>query len=143
MLIRHPLTDRAARHGATTVEFAIVSSVVFMLLIGLVVGALGVFRYQEVGRLAREGARFAAVRGEAYARHTGRYAATKEEIYEKAILPNAVALDLTKLSADVTWSPDKNPGGEVTVTVRYQWLPEAAYFMPVTLSSTATMPVTY
>jgi Flp pilus assembly protein TadG len=142
MIARQPLTARPARHGATTVEFAVVSSVVLLLLIGLIVGALGVFRYQEVGRLAREGARFAAVRGEAYSRATGRPSATSNDVMQKAILPNAVALDPTKLSADVTWNPDKQPGSQVTVTVRYQWLPEA-YFKPVTLSSTATMPVVY
>lgn len=130
------------RDGATTVEFAMVASVVMLLLIGLIVGALGVFRYQEVGRLAREAARYAAVHGETYSRQTGRPSATPEEIYQKAILPNAVALDASKLTAQVTWNPDKNPGGQVTVTVQYQWLPEA-YFKAMTLSSTATMSVSY
>jgi len=136
-------TQRLAhRRGATTVEFAIVSSVVLLLLIGLIVGSLGVFRYQEIGRLAREGARYAAVRGDNYSQTTGRPAATSDEVYQKAILPAAVILDPTKLTADITWSPDKQAGSRVTVTVRYQWLPEA-YFQNMFLSSTATMPVTY
>jgi len=140
--LRRPAARASARPGATSVEFAVVASTVLLLLIGLIVGALGVFRYQEIARLAREGARYAAVRGEAYARTTGRLAATPDDVYQKAIVPGAVILDPTKLSADVTWTPDKQPGGQVTVTVRYQWLPEA-YFKATTLSSTATMPITY
>lgn len=133
---------RTPRRGATSVEFAIVASVVLLLLIGLIVGALGVFRYQEVGRLAREGARYAAVHGDTYSLYTGQPAATPTDVYQKAILPAAVILDPAKLAADVTWSPDARQGGQVTVTVRYQWLPEA-YFKNMTLSSTATMPISY
>jgi len=133
---------RTRRRGAASVEFAIVSSTVLLLLIGLIVGALGVFRYQAVARLAREGARYAAVHGTYYSQTTGRPAATATDVYQNAILPAAVALTPARLSADVTWSPDNRPGGKVTVTVRYQWVSEA-YFGTMTLSSTATMPVTY
>jgi Flp pilus assembly protein TadG len=141
VIIRRPETQ-ANRPGATSVEFAMVASTVLLLLIGLIVGALGVFRYQEMGRLAREAARYAAVRGEAFSRATGRPAATADEVLQKAILPAAIILDPAKLTADVSWAPDKQPGGQVTVTVKYQWLPEA-YFKAMTLESTATMPVTY
>jgi len=119
-----------------------VASVVLLLLIGLIVGALGVFRYQEIGRLAREGARYAAVHGGTYSMTTGQPAATPTDVYKNAILPAAVILDPAKLTTDVSWSPDNRQGGQVTVTVRYQWLPEA-YFKNMTLTSTATMPVTY
>ena len=59
------------RRGATLVEAAIVYSVLFQLLIGMIVGGLGVFRYQQVASLAREGARYASVRGTQYATNTG------------------------------------------------------------------------
>ena len=83
--LRRPAVRGSARRGATSVEFAIVASTVLLLLIGLIVGALGVFRYQEIARLAREGARYAAVRGEAYARTTGR---VKPDLLEPAIRSN-------------------------------------------------------
>ncbi|HEY1375452.1 MAG TPA: TadE/TadG family type IV pilus assembly protein [Gemmataceae bacterium] len=133
---------QSRRGGATSVEFAMVASVVLLLIIGLIVMALGVFRYQELARLARDGARYAAVRGADYARFSGKPAATATDVYQKAILPNAVILTPSKLSADITWSPDNTAGGQVTVTVRYQWLPET-YFKGMTLSSTASMPVIY
>jgi Flp pilus assembly protein TadG len=130
------------RGGATTVEFAIVASLMLLLVIGLIVGALGVFRYQEVARLAREGARYAAVHGATYSRVTGKPAATADDVYQNAILPRAVILAPAQLSSGVTWSPDNQPGGQVTVTVSYQWLPEA-YFGAMTLSSTASIAVSY
>src|SRR4051794_18504475 len=111
------MTARRPRRGATTVEFAIVCSTVLLLLIGLIVGALGVFRYQEVARLARDGARYASVRGEAYAKTTGRPTATTDDVSKYAVLPGAVILDPAKLTTDVTWAPDKQPGGQVTVRV--------------------------
>jgi Flp pilus assembly protein TadG len=131
------------RGGAVTVEFAIVSFAALLLLIGLIVGSLGVFRYQEIARLAREGARFASVRGETYAKFTGKPTATQDDVYQKAVLPNVVVLDTSKLSINVTWNPDKTVGSTVTVQVTYTWVPEAVFGGPYTLSSSATVPITY
>src|SRR6059058_5060909 len=117
--LRRPAVRGSARRGATSVEFAIVASVVLLLLIGLIVGALGVFRFQEIARLAREGARYAAVRGEKYARTTGRPTTTPADVHQKVVLPGAVALNPSRLASNVTWSPDKQPGSTVTVTVTY------------------------
>jgi hypothetical protein len=52
-----------ARAAVTAVECAIVLPVTFFLLFALVVGGMGVFRYQEVATLAREGARYASTHG--------------------------------------------------------------------------------
>ena len=49
------------RSGGTLVEMAVILPVVFLLIFGLIVGGIGIFHYQEVARLAREGARWAAV----------------------------------------------------------------------------------
>jgi Flp pilus assembly protein TadG len=131
------------RGGAVTVEFAIVSFAALLLLIGLIVGSLGVFRYQEIARLAREGARFASVRGNTYAQFTGKPTATQDDVYQKAVLPNVVVLDTSKLAVNVTWNPDKTVGSTVTVRVTYTWVPEAVFGGPYTLSSSATVPITY
>ena len=40
------------RPAGTAVEFAIVGPITFMLVLGLFVGGLGIFRYQEMARLA-------------------------------------------------------------------------------------------
>ncbi len=52
--------------GAAAVETAIVLPVVLMFTIGLCIFGLGVYRYQQVATLAREGARYASVRGSQY-----------------------------------------------------------------------------
>lgn len=46
-------TRLQSRRGATTLEFAAVASVTLPLLLGMLVGGLGVFHYQQVAYLAR------------------------------------------------------------------------------------------
>src|SRR5262245_65981983 len=130
------------RRGAALVEFAVIGPVFLFLVIALIVGGIGIFRYQEVASLAREGARYASVRGEKYQKVTTNPAATPQDVYNDVIVPGAVALDPTQLSYNVSWSPDKKQGSQVTVKVTYQWIPEA-FLGGITLSSTSTMTITY
>src|SRR5262245_4593198 len=129
---------RHHRSGTTVVESAVVYPLTFLLVIGLVVAGLGVFRYQEVSSLARRAARYAAVHGKQYALETGKPAATSDSIYNNAIKPYAFTLDLSKLSYSVTYNTENAPttpiiqngkvvsrGNSVTVTINYTWLPEA------------------
>jgi Flp pilus assembly protein TadG len=134
--------SRDRRRGVTALEAAVVYPVFLLFLIGLVVGALGVFRYQEVSSLAREGARFASVRGASYQLYTGKTAATPKDVYDNVIKPGAIALDPARLDYAVTWSPDNRQGSHVTVEVSYNWVPEA-FFGGVDLTSKATMPISY
>jgi Flp pilus assembly protein TadG len=143
------------RKGTTLVESAIVYPVVTLLLFGLIVGAMGVFRYQQVAHLAREGSRYASVHGKQYEKATGFPAATPQEVYDNAIAPNAVAYDMESLEYSVTWDTDNGvyhsalvngkmvtTRNSVRVTVSYQWIPET-YFGGVRLSSTSEMPMCY
>jgi hypothetical protein len=126
-----------------------------LLLIGMVVAAMGVYRYQQVAALAREGSRYASVHGGMYAKETGNPAATPQDIYNNAIAPNMAGLDPNALSYNVTWNTSNYPyhtttvNGQlvpvtntVSVTVTYQWMPEA-FFGGVTLSSTSVVPMSY
>ena len=130
------------RRGTHALECAVVFPLVFLLLFGLIVGALGVFRYQEVASLAREGSRYASVRGQQYQLMTSKPAATADDVFNNAIAPRAVILTPSQLSSTVTWNPDNRQGSSVTVTVTYQWVPEA-YLGGLTLSSTTTTPISY
>jgi Flp pilus assembly protein TadG len=142
------------RRGATTIEFAIACPIAFFLLFATIVGAMGVFRYQQVASLAREGARWASVHGGQYAQETDNPAATEEDVYTQAILPKAVALNLDNLACQVTWDESNMPlsvhedyetpiGNTVTVTVTYQWMPELYLVGPLTLTSTSTAQMMY
>jgi Flp pilus assembly protein TadG len=142
------------RGGATTVEFAIVAPITFFLLLGLLIGGMGIFRYQELAAVAREASRWAAVHGAQYQQDTGYPAATAQDVYNYVISPKAISLDLSKLSYSVTWNTDNRPyhttvvnnqvvpvRNTVTVTLTYQWIPEA-FLGGITLTSTSTVPVT-
>jgi Flp pilus assembly protein TadG len=143
-----------ARSGAAMVENAIVLPFTFFLLFALVIGATGIFRYQEVATLAREGARYASTHGYQFRKDSGLATGTAEEwktdIYNNAIAPRIVALDVNRLSYSVTWpdvvnqpgKPDNWPGSKVDVTVNYDWFPELYLVGPIRLTSTSSMPIT-
>jgi Flp pilus assembly protein TadG len=141
------------RAGGSVVEFAVVSPILFLLLLGLIIGGLGIFRYQQVASLARESSRWASVHGTGYAKATGKPAATATDVYNQIIAPEAVALNLNDLSYSVTWNTDNQPyhtlivngnvvavTNTVTVTISYQWIPEA-YLGGITFTSTSTLPM--
>ena len=135
-------TPKTPRTGATAVEAAIIYPVYFLFVIGLIVGCLGVFRYQQLSNISREAARWACVRGEKYSFATGQPAATPQDVYDNVIEPKATLLDPTKLTYTVTWNPDNRQDSMVTVSLEYEWLPEL-YFSPVTLRASSTVPVQY
>jgi Flp pilus assembly protein TadG len=148
--MRHSATPR---RGATAVEFAVVGPIVLFVLIALVVGGMGIFRYQEVAALARESARYASVHGTQYQQDTGQPAATSQEIYNNVIVAQNVSLDLSQLNYAVTWNSDNKPyhtqivsgnvvpvTNTVQVTITYQWIPEI-FLGGVTLTSTAVTPM--
>jgi len=130
------------RRGAAIVEFAFVAPVFLLFLMGTIIAGLGVFRYQQVASLAREGARYASVRGTKYQQVTGYPAATPQDVYNDVILPGSVALDPAQLSYSVTWNADNRPGNTVTVQITYRWIPEA-FLGGITLGSSSTMTVSY
>ena len=135
-------TKGSRRKGAHVPECAIAYGITALLVFGTIIGGLGVFRYQEVAALAREGARYASVHGAQYQQSTGKPAATASSVYQNAILPKAVALDPNRITYSVNWNPDNHQGSTVTVTVNYQWVPEA--FLPtMNLSCTSTAVVLY
>lgn len=154
MTQNHP--DRR-RRGAAMVEAAIVLPVLFLFTLGLIIVGLGVFRYQQVASLAREGARYASVHGGQYASVTGNAAAGAADVYNNAIKPKAAGLNLSNLTYSVTWDDNsRNPTylfnastntyrtNYVNVTVSYSWLPEAYLGKTArTLTSTSRMRITF
>jgi Flp pilus assembly protein TadG len=146
------LRNHARRSGATAVEMAVAAPVFVFLLFALVIGGLGIFRYNQVAHLARQGARYAVVRGTDYQSELHKPAATQATILSEAVLPNANALDASRLTVQVTWDKSNAPkqllpdgttvSNYVIVTVSYRWLPEA-FFGGGTMTSTSKMPMSY
>ena len=142
------------RRGSAATESVVVVPVLLTLIFATLVGGYGVFRYQQIALLAREGARYASVHGGQYQLETGNTAAASQDVYNNAILPYAVNLDLSQLAYTVTWNSNNMPysvnsdyekptGNTVTVTVNYNWFPEAYLIGPIVLSSTSTVPMSY
>jgi Flp pilus assembly protein TadG len=142
MFRRH---SQCQRRGTSLVEAAIVYPVALLLTIGVIVAGLGVFRYQQVASLAREGARYASVHGTQYATDTGNAAYTSTAI-STYVMSKAAGLNTSSLTVTTSpaTAPDSSTPGKntVSVTVSYPWVPEA-YFGGVTLTSTSVMPMCY
>lgn len=142
MLIRtHGPPDR---RGTSVVEAAIVFPVTLLLLVGSLSLGLGVFRYQQVQALAREGARYASVHGPQYASDTGNSYATSQTVLTH-VETLAAGLQANKLTCTLTWSPTPpttTTPALASVQLTYNWVPEA-YFQSFNLTSTSVMPVTY
>jgi Flp pilus assembly protein TadG len=160
----HPRTHRP-RRGASALEAALILPVLFLLLLGLIVGGRGVFHYEQVACLSREAARFAAVQGADYAAETGQASPTEAQIRDRAVLPLAMEMDPARLTVTVqfvdkangtvtAWDgASKAPSGQtasgdtvtnaVRVTVTYQWSARPLLSGPLTLASTSEMPLAY
>src|SRR5262245_31562575 len=108
----------APRHGAHTVEAAMVYPVVILIILALIVGGLGIFRFNQIANLAREGARWASVHGITYSqelKNSSTAVTTGSDIYTNAIKPKLVDLDTTKLTVAITWG-DPTGGSSTTAT---------------------------
>jgi Flp pilus assembly protein TadG len=132
------------------VEVALVYPLLLTMIIGVVILGVVLFCYQQVAMLAREGARYASVRGTQYAAdNTGRTAATSGDI-QTYVRGKAAGLDTGSLRVTTTWptgndtsTPGKN---KVSVVVEYTWVPEAyqsIFGSSKTLTSTSVMTMSY
>jgi hypothetical protein len=126
------------------IEAAVVYPVTMLLLVGTLILGLGVFRFQQIQGLAREGARYASVHGPQYAADTGNAYATNSTVLTY-VQNLAAGLDTNNLSCTLTWTPSPpttSTASTVTVNLSYTWVPEG-YFSSVTLTAQSVMPVTY
>jgi Flp pilus assembly protein TadG len=105
------LHSRARRRGAHLVECAFVFSILMVLMIGLLVCSMGVFRYQQVAYLAREAARYAAVHGGQYQQENAAAITANtlpnvnsDYILKNVVQANAVNLDSSSLSVTVNFN---------------------------------------
>jgi Flp pilus assembly protein TadG len=125
--------------GNTIIEFALVSTVFFMTIFGIMEFGQAVWRYNVVANLAKEGARRAAVCGKATSLTTTdcnlqTYVSSRSLGMTMSLGPNTTSTaTLAAASA----------GDVVTVQIRHNFTPLTA-FIPhatLTLSSTAKMVV--
>jgi len=132
---------------------------------------MGVFRYQEVAHLAREGSRFASTHGGQYKQDgtdsaTGEPAISSSADLQAYLKSRLVALNPNYMTVTASWSAPANysprnmpsyddtdptlvPPGQITiynyitVTVSYQWTPNFYLTGPIVLTSTSTVAMSY
>src|SRR2546425_2015119 len=107
---RKPTLSRQT--GSAIVEFTLVALMFFMLTFGLVEFGRAIFDYSLVSSLARDGVRYASVRGRASG-----HAATATDISDY-VKSKAGGMNVTVTAA---WSPNNNPGSTVSVLVQYNF----------------------
>jgi Flp pilus assembly protein TadG len=115
------LWRRAVRgdSGATLVEFALSSAVVFMLLFGIISTCLAFYTYSFVADAARETARYAMVRGSTSCTNTPNLTncnATAAEINSYVDNLPYPGLSSSNLTVDTTWLTATTSGSPATTT---------------------------
>jgi Flp pilus assembly protein TadG len=145
-----------SRRAATAVEFAMVAPVLFMLLYGLMVGGLEVFRYQQMASLARDCARWASVHGSRWANSSNNGTlTTQQDVFTNVVEKRSFFVSNATLEANstVTWddalqtpTTSSSKTNRVHVTLKYplgaDYLPfVGAIFQNVTVQSTCERPM--
>lgn len=129
--------SRSARrqHGMAILEVPIYLILFLTLTIGLIDLGVGVWEYNTVAHLARQGTRYAIVNS----------AASTSADIQNLVKDRAQDLGLTRAGVTVTatWTPDHNPGSVVTLQVQYTYTPVAHLFLrrTVVLHATSKMVV--
>ncbi len=127
---------RKDERGAAMVEFAVACAVFSLLLLGIVEFGLAAWQKNSVAADAREGARYAIVRGA-----TSPRVATPESV--TAYVKTKTSLDAAGLRVYTTWSPNNMHASYVTVSVAHD-VPRRGPFIPAHRdSATSTMVIVF
>ena len=145
------LRRRRARTGSVLIECALIYPVLFMLVLGIILLGLSVFRYQQVSHISREASRWASVHGAQYAKENSpNTAATDQQVYDNAIAPQAAGMQNGAIAYSVTWGHTDSAGNWVT-DKNPTWVYQPPGTNPTTLlpytpvkkNNTVTVTVTY
>jgi len=117
------------------VEFAIVCVIFLFVLVGIVEFGRAAWIKNSITAGARDGARYAAVRGS----QSGR-TATSDSVTNYV----TSKVRVTPVSVTTTWPDGKrNPGSNVQVTVKYRYTPLLALPFADSLSSVSKMVIVF
>jgi Flp pilus assembly protein TadG len=156
----HPLASRIRRTlrvetGASIVEFAVASIILFTLVFGVMAICLALYSYNVVSEAAREATRYAIVRGSACNSFPDcKVTSDQLQTYVRGLGFPGINPSTSTLTAAATWpttgvnctpsvTPCNNPGNQVKVIVTYTF-PLVIPFVPsrtLTMSSTSQMTI--
>lgn len=126
--------------GSSIIEFAFASIILFTLVFGVIAICLALYTYNVVAEAARDGSRYAMVRGSACNSFADCPNATSGQIQTYVRGVSFPGVNPSSLTVLATW-PDgnENPGSRVAVTVSYNF-PLVIPFVPnrtLAMSSTS------
>jgi Flp pilus assembly protein TadG len=131
-----------SKDGSAIIEFAFVAIVFFMLIFGIIEFGRLMLMYHHLGNAAREGTRWASVRGSSSDNIWKIATPADVQNYVRSISP----LDPNNVIVSTTW-PDgnNNPGSQVNVRVDYPFtfLLPIWFGSPITLESTSQMVISH
>ena len=126
--------------GASAVEFALVLPVLLALTLGALDGGRALLAINTLEKLAKEGARYASVRG-------SEYATPADEAVIRALVEGratGLRVDNLVVSADWPngpWPAGNDPGDPVTVTVTYPFDALFLKFQAFTFTRSSTLSI--
>ena len=135
------------------VEVAIILPIMILLIAMAVDAVSGVFRFQQIATLAREGSRYMCVHAGQYAVDVNQPLTTADQLKNNILLPMSVSLQPSLLSCQITWLPSgdafpykttetgSRKQNMVRVVVSYQWQPIFLLGTPLTLTSASESPI--
>jgi Flp pilus assembly protein TadG len=125
--------------GQTLVEFTFIFLLFLMLLFGIAEGGRLIFNYGIVSQAAREGVRYASVRGSTCKIPGGSSCTATTTDIKNYVVGKAIGL-LIPANVTVSWPGGSNtPGKIIAIQTSYAFQP-LVWFMPsVTLSSQSQM----
>ncbi len=119
--------------GASAVAFAFVAPILIALSFGAIDGGRAMLTFNSVEKLARDGARYASVRG------SESPSPTTEAELTNYLKGRATGLDNAKLGVNIAWTPNNDPGGVVAVQVNYAFDSLFLPFDTLNFGSTSTL----
>ena len=132
-----PRHVRKRERGTSAVEFALIMPIFLLVIIGVGELSRAIWIYGTVAHAAREGTRYALVRG---AENKAPVTAADVESYVRAKAGYGSLLQVT-----TTWQPDNKAGSIVQVSVQYEFTSVASLLPlpPLALSSTSRMVIAH
>ena len=130
------LAVKSRQRGETLVEFSLVFVVYLLLVLGLMEFGRLLWTQHTLAHATRQAARYAIVRGSMH-----KTPATAAQI-KQVLAKHALGLEVEE-NAQVTWTPDNNPGDVIEIQGHYNFQPVTGGFLipggAIPLRTTTTM----
>jgi Flp pilus assembly protein TadG len=147
-----PLLRVRSEAGSSLVEFAFSATILMGLVFGMMAMCMGLYIYHFISEAAREGTRYAIVRGSscaAYSNFTSGCPATAAQIQTYVQGLDYPGIVPSRMTVSTTWpttgsactpstTPCNNPGNLVRVTVTYSYtlsLPSYSHLLSLTFAT--------